>query len=144
MVCREVYTNYYIPSSKINTPENVYYSTILKYPEEDVDGFLSRYEDTLEEYLRFDVKKYFGLTINEYLDLTFKEKEKILKACISETKRLLEAAKTAKENSDNEIKQMKSNMLGQPPPKPKPTTQPIQQAPVIPTGLAGLDLEDLM
>lgn len=110
MVLRETYANHFIKSNKRNTFENYAYGTIMKYDEEDINKYVNRYEATLDEYLRHDVKKYFGLTIEEYLNLTFNEKDLMLEACVRETKRLLEAAEKAKQDSNAEVDKIKTSM----------------------------------
>lgn len=110
MLLREAYAEVYIPSSRTKDPANYYYSTVMKYPEEDIKNYNNRYELTLEEYVRHDVKKYFGLTINEYLDLTMKEKDAILAICLQEAERALKAAKSVEESSNAQLGAMKKSM----------------------------------
>jgi len=110
MVMREVYANNYLPSSKDKTLENYLYHTVMKYPEEDVMSCLDRYSMTLKEYVRYDVKKYFGLNLEEYLNLTYKEKYAILDICKDESTRLLKIAEDAKAASDREMKNTKKSM----------------------------------
>lgn len=111
MVMRELYTDFYIGSSRSNTMENYVYSTIIKYPEENIFNFVNRYEATLDEYIRHDVKKYLGVTFLEYLELTYQEKDVVLEACVRETKRAIEAAEAAKRDSNAEINKIKAGML---------------------------------
>lgn len=110
MLIREAYADIYLPSSRDKNPANYYYSTVMKYPEEDGKAYNNRYELTLEEYVRHDVKKYFGLTINEYLDLTMREKEAMLDICTKEAERALKAAKSVEEDSNAKLGAIKKTM----------------------------------
>lgn len=138
---RELYTLHHIASAHdISTKDKKYandvYLTVNKYDEESVETFLDRYKSTLLEYVRHDVKKYFGITIDEYLNLTYKEKMVMLEICQEEAKRALEMAEAAKKNSDAEINKLKTSMQTKPLAIPKPTTQPN-------SSLAGFDFNEL-
>lgn len=111
MVLRELYTDFFIPSSKKETFENYIYGTIIKYDEEDVSNYVNRYEATLEEYIKYDVKKYTGMKFQDYLDITYGEKDVILETCLRETKRAIEAAEAAKADSEGELNKIKKGML---------------------------------
>lgn len=111
MVIRELYTDFFIPSSRKQTIENYIYGTIIKYDEEEISNYVNRYEATLEEYIKYDVKKYTGMIFQDYLDITYREKDVILETCLRETKRAIEAAEAAKADSDNELGKIKKGML---------------------------------
>lgn len=111
MVLRELYTDFFIPSSKKETFENYIYGTIIKYDEEDISNYVNRYEATLEEYIKYDVKKYTGMKFQDYLDITYGEKDVILETCLRETKRAIEAAEAAKADSEGELNKIKKGML---------------------------------
>lgn len=136
MLLRENYARYFIPSSRVNNPANNAFSTVAFYPEEDITEYLDRRTITYTEYVRHDVKRYFGLSIEEYLNLTYKEKYTILKVCEEEAKHALKAAEEAKKKSNAEIDKIKESMT----PKlkvPKPTTQ-------LPnSNVGGFDFEEL-
>lgn len=119
MILRECYASTYIPTSRHETIQNYLYNTVLKYPEEDLEKYNNRYEQTLSEYVRYDVKKYFGLNINEYLDLTYKEKNIMLEVCVKEAKHAIDIANKAREASDQNINSLKKDM-SKPIAKPEP------------------------
>ena len=140
MLLRETYTKFHIPSSRIDNYPNRVFESVLYYPEEDPDNYLDRRKTALTEYVRHDVKRFFGLNINEYLDLTYKEKTAILEVCQSEAKAALEAADKAKKNSDDEIKKLKQSMV----PKIK-TPKPVESKNYTPAERrSGFDFEEIL
>lgn len=133
MVLREQYADYFIKSSKLNTYANYAYSTVCKYDEEDVSKYVGRYELALQEYVRHDVKKYFGINIEQYLNLTYRQKDSMLKVCVEEAKRALEAAEAVKKDSNAELNKIKNSVNSK---TIKPTAQPT-------ANLSGFDFNEL-
>lgn len=72
---RDLYDKEFIKPNE--SLEEHIFGPVIKRKEETTNDF-SSFDIVLEEYLRFDIKKFFGITINEFLSLTLYEKDILL------------------------------------------------------------------
>lgn len=65
---------YDIDSGFVNEHDTHPFERILMYPEENVVGLVRTYYDNPHrQYMDYDIKKYFGLSITEWLDLPYSD-----------------------------------------------------------------------
>lgn len=72
---RDLYDKEFIKPNE--SLEEYIFGPVIKRKEETTGDF-SSLDTVLEEYLRFDIKKFFGININEFLSLTLYEKDILL------------------------------------------------------------------
>jgi len=72
---RDLYDKEFIKPNE--SLEEYIFGPVIKRKEETTSDF-SSLDTVLEEYLRFDIKKFFGININEFLSLTLYEKDILL------------------------------------------------------------------
>lgn len=61
----------------VDSPEQIVFGCTLKRDEEDPYVF-SPYREILNTYTRAEIKKFFGYTLDEYLELTLPEAEELI------------------------------------------------------------------
>lgn len=105
MLLRDTMDMAYLPNSYL-TPSDQMFSTVLKRPQESVEEY-SRYKTLLEEYIKSDVKKFFNMDINDYLNLTPFERKSIIDVSKKYAAELVDIMKNSEKEaakSTNDIK----------------------------------------
>lgn len=85
LLLTDLYHNKYT-ESKDDVTESVFGSVLIR-SEEDTEGY-DQFDAAMDDYINFDVKKFFNLKFDDYMSLSLYEKERILIKCDSEIKRL--------------------------------------------------------
>lgn len=67
--------------------QEIVFGASIRRQNEQITDFLS-YKIYLEEYLEFDIRKFFGLSVVEFFDLTLFEKDIIIKQAMEHMKKL--------------------------------------------------------
>lgn len=101
----------YFNKSK-DTMSEYYFGVMLARPEEDPTEF-TQYGTLVDEYLNLNIKKYYGLTISEYLDLPFSSREILLLKAKDVTEKLNAEAEEINKNITNKQKQVNPSSLGE-------------------------------
>lgn len=93
LLLRDLFHKAYCPPESSNI-ETVFGASVRRQ-NENIDDFLS-FQTFFDEYIEFDIKKFFGLTIAEFFDLTLYEKDALINKAISHMKKINEEMKRMK------------------------------------------------
>lgn len=101
---REIFDNEFY-KLKTSGPDVYYFGSVIKRQEEKIDDYNS-FKSYIEEYHKVGIKKYFGLTVIEYLDLTPYEKNTLCDQAAGFAKEELEMAKEAARASSEDLRNL--------------------------------------
>lgn len=100
---RELFDNKFYKNT--DDPAVYFFGSVIKRPEEKLDDYNS-FKSIIEEYHKVGIKKYFGLTIKDYLELTSYEKNTLCDQAAGFAKEELEIAKQAARDHNNDLKDL--------------------------------------
>lgn len=87
------------------------FGAVLWRDEED-PSYVSPFKNFILEYAMYEIKKYFGYTLNEYLNLNFFEAE-LIKDCANKLREeFLKAADKVKKNTTDTVEQTSRALSG--------------------------------
>lgn len=109
LLLTDSYDDTYITKSKDAVSE-YYFGVMLARSQEDPTEF-TQYGSLVDEYLNLNIKKYYGLTISEYLDLPFSSRELLLLKAKDVTEKLNAEAEEINKNITNKQKQVSPSSL---------------------------------
>lgn len=104
LLLRELFDNEFYKSHN-SGPDAYYFGAVIKRQEEKLDDYNS-FKAYIEEYHKVGIKKYYGLTLMEYLDLTPYEKNILCDQAAWFAKEELEIAKQAARENNNDLKDL--------------------------------------
>lgn len=80
LLLSESYDDTYITNKVTSGPDYMaeYLFGVMKYREQEDPTDFTQYGSLVDEYLGLNIKKFFGLTITEYLDLPFSSRDILL------------------------------------------------------------------
>lgn len=107
LLLNDSYDETYFKKNKDSVSE-YYFGVMLARPEEDPTDF-TQYGTMVDEYLNLNIKKYYGLTISEYLDLPFSSREMLLTKAKEVTEKLNAEADEINNNITNKQKQVNTS-----------------------------------
>lgn len=107
LLLNDSYDETYFNKTKDNISE-YYFGVMLARPEEDPTEY-TQYGTLVDEYLNLNIKKYYGLTITEYLDLPFSSREMLLLKAKDVTEKLNAEADEINKNVANKQKQVNAS-----------------------------------
>jgi len=83
------------------------FSTVVTRQEESLYVY-TRYEEVLDEYIRYDIKKFFNITVNEYLDLTTYSRVMYNKVAIANIAKLQAELANIQNTQKNDLERIKN------------------------------------
>ena len=107
LLLNDSYDETYFNKTKDSVSE-YYFGVMLARPEEDPTEY-TQYGTLVDEYLNLNIKKYYGLTITEYLDLPFSSREMLLLKAKDVTEKLNAEADEINKNVTNKQKQVNAS-----------------------------------
>lgn len=80
LLLSESYDEAYIDIKPLTEEDKMseYIFGVMKYREQEDPTDFTQYGNIVDEYLNLNIKKFYGLTISEYLDLPFSSKEMLV------------------------------------------------------------------
>lgn len=89
-----------VPSK--NTPDELVFGPTLMLDEEDVYS-CTMYEQLVTSYTEAEIKKFFGYTLEEYLNLTFYEADVLRRESNRLKKQIMDAIDNVQQNKNTDI-----------------------------------------
>lgn len=102
---KDMYDEAYLPKM-VDSPEKTVFGCVLKREEEDPYVF-SPYREILNTYTRAEIKKFFGYSLGEYLELTLPEAEELIEQSERMKAEMEKIMEEAKKDTEKEIKKDK-------------------------------------
>lgn len=105
LLLSDMYDELIIEVDQKNLEEQVFGCVLLRKEEEHED--FVRYKYILEEYIAYNIKRYTGLTLEEYLNLNVYESKMYKKTCLKMMEKDSEVMSDVERDSDKKIKSMR-------------------------------------
>lgn len=108
LLLRDLFHKAYTPTE--DSGAELVFGASIRRKNESVDEFLS-YKTFMEEYLEFDIKKFFGLTLQDFFELTLYEKDALLTQATEHMKKLNEKMKQMKNEIGGDVSDLNLDNL---------------------------------
>lgn len=92
-----------------NDPADALVGTVLFSEQESIDDFVS-YTGIIDAYIKYDIKKFYGLTIDEFTNRSRYSRDKLIEMALETMERLAKELEEAKNKIDGDNKKLTTGL----------------------------------